>query len=50
MDVLTFDGELIKEITAFVTPEIFPGFGLPMELGSGEEPQAAVLAGWTGKS
>ncbi len=32
IDVLTFDGELIKEITAFVTPEIFPAFGLPSEI------------------
>ena len=28
----TFEGELIKEITAFVTPEIFPRFGLPAAL------------------
>ena len=27
-------GPLIKEITAFVTPEIFPRFGLPAELAS----------------
>ena len=32
IDVLTFEGELIKEITAFVTPELFPHFGLPPEL------------------
>jgi RNA polymerase sigma-70 factor (ECF subfamily) len=50
IDVLTFEGELITEITAFITPEIFPLFGLPTELDPGEEPQAAVLAGWTGKS
>ena len=32
IDVLTLDGALIKEITGFVTPEIFGGFGLPDEL------------------
>jgi RNA polymerase sigma-70 factor (ECF subfamily) len=32
IDVLTLEGALIKEITAFVTPEIFPRFGLPPEL------------------
>jgi RNA polymerase sigma-70 factor, ECF subfamily len=32
IDVLTLEGGLIKEITAFVTPEIFPRFGLPAEL------------------
>jgi RNA polymerase sigma-70 factor (ECF subfamily) len=32
IDVLTFDGAVIAEITAFVTPEIFPHFGLPAEL------------------
>ena len=32
IDVLTFEGGLIKEITAFVTPELFPHFGLPPEL------------------
>jgi RNA polymerase sigma-70 factor, ECF subfamily len=29
IDVLTLEGGLIKEITAFVTPEVFPRFGLP---------------------
>jgi hypothetical protein len=29
---LTLEGSLIKEITAFVTPEIFPRLGLPPEL------------------
>lgn len=29
IDVLTFDGAQITEITAFVTPGIFPRFGLP---------------------
>ena len=32
IDVLTLDGGLITEIIAFVTPEIFPRFGLPPEL------------------
>ena len=45
IDVLTFEGGAIKEITAFVTPEIFPRFGLPAEL-----PQAADLAGRTESS
>jgi RNA polymerase sigma-70 factor (ECF subfamily) len=32
LDVLTLEGPRIKEITAFVMPEIFPHFGLPSEL------------------
>ena len=32
IDVLTLDGSLIKEITAFIMPEAFPRFGLPPEL------------------
>jgi RNA polymerase sigma-70 factor (ECF subfamily) len=32
IDVLTLEGALIKEITAFVSPGIFPRFGLPPEL------------------
>ena len=32
IDVLTFEDVLIKEVTAFVTPELFPRFGLPSEL------------------
>jgi RNA polymerase sigma-70 factor, ECF subfamily len=32
IDVFTLEGDSIKEITAFVTPEIFPRFGLPPEL------------------
>ena len=32
IDVFTLEGALIKEITAFVTPEIFPRLGLPFEL------------------
>jgi RNA polymerase sigma-70 factor, ECF subfamily len=32
LDVITLEGRLIKEITAFVTPELFPRFGLPAEL------------------
>jgi RNA polymerase sigma-70 factor (ECF subfamily) len=34
IDVFTFNGSLIGEITAFVTPEIFALFGLPAELAS----------------
>jgi RNA polymerase sigma-70 factor, ECF subfamily len=29
IDVYTFEGDAIKEITAFVTPEVFERFGLP---------------------
>jgi RNA polymerase sigma-70 factor (ECF subfamily) len=32
VDVLTFDGASIAEITAFVTPGVFASFGLPDEL------------------
>ncbi|HEU6446020.1 MAG TPA: RNA polymerase subunit sigma-70, partial [Gaiellaceae bacterium] len=32
IDVLTLEGALIKEITAFVGPDNFPHFGLPAEL------------------
>jgi RNA polymerase sigma-70 factor (ECF subfamily) len=32
LDLLTFEGSLIREITAFASPEIFPRFGLPAEL------------------
>jgi RNA polymerase sigma-70 factor, ECF subfamily len=32
IDVITIEGSLIKDITAFVLPEIFPLFGLPAEL------------------
>jgi RNA polymerase sigma-70 factor (ECF subfamily) len=32
LDVLTLEGSLIKEITAFITPEAFARFGLPAEL------------------
>jgi RNA polymerase sigma-70 factor (ECF subfamily) len=32
LDVLTLEGSRVKEITAFVTPEVFPRFGLPDEL------------------
>ena len=32
LDVLTLEGGLIKEITAFITPEIFQRFGLPPAL------------------
>jgi RNA polymerase sigma-70 factor, ECF subfamily len=32
LDLLTLEGSQIKDITAFVTPEIFSRFGLPAEL------------------
>jgi RNA polymerase sigma-70 factor, ECF subfamily len=32
IDVVTLEGALIKEITAFVTPDLFSSFGLPGEL------------------
>jgi RNA polymerase sigma-70 factor (ECF subfamily) len=32
IDVLTLEGSRIKEITGFITPEVFPQFGLPPEL------------------
>jgi hypothetical protein len=32
IDVLTLEGARIKEITAFVAPEVFPSFRLPPEL------------------
>ena len=32
IDVFTFEDGLIKEITAFVSPELLPRFGLPAEL------------------
>ena len=32
IDVLTLKGERIKEITAFIDPELFPRFGLPLVL------------------
>jgi RNA polymerase sigma-70 factor (ECF subfamily) len=32
LEVLTLEGEGVKEITAFVFPELFPRFGLPEEL------------------
>jgi RNA polymerase sigma-70 factor, ECF subfamily len=34
IDVITLEGRLVKEITAFITPELFPFFGLPTELAS----------------
>jgi RNA polymerase sigma-70 factor (ECF subfamily) len=33
IDVLTLDGSSIVDITAFITPHVFPAFGLPRELG-----------------
>jgi RNA polymerase sigma-70 factor, ECF subfamily len=32
LEVLGFEGDLVREITAFVMPELFPRFGLPAEL------------------
>lgn len=32
LEVLALEGPLVKEITAFVFPELFPRFGLPAEL------------------
>ena len=32
MEVLAFEGERVKEITAFADPRLFPSFGLPAEL------------------
>jgi RNA polymerase sigma-70 factor, ECF subfamily len=32
LEVLTLEGSRIKEITAFAMPELFPRFGLPLEL------------------
>jgi RNA polymerase sigma-70 factor, ECF subfamily len=32
LDVISLEGERIKEITAFIRPELFPHFGLPSEL------------------
>jgi RNA polymerase sigma-70 factor, ECF subfamily len=32
LDVISFEGERIKAITAFIRPELFPHFGLPSEL------------------
>ena len=32
IDVLTFEDERIKAITAFINPELFPSFGLPLVL------------------
>jgi hypothetical protein len=32
IDVFTFDGALITDITGFVKPEVFSRFGLPREL------------------
>jgi hypothetical protein len=32
MEVLALEGERVKEITAFASPELYPFFGLPAEL------------------
>ena len=36
LDVITVEGEMITEITAFITPQVFPRFGLPAELAEAE--------------
>ena len=38
IDVITFDGELIADITAFVRPDIFARFGLPEEFACAVRP------------
>jgi RNA polymerase sigma-70 factor (ECF subfamily) len=40
IDVYTFEGSRIKEITAFVTPDVLPAFGLPPVLPG--DPRPAV--------
>jgi RNA polymerase sigma-70 factor, ECF subfamily len=51
MDVLTLEGERISEITAFVTPGVFPLFGLEPELAADEDaPQAADAGVVSGRS
>jgi hypothetical protein len=32
LEVLTLEGTRVKEMTAFVTPQVFPRFGLPETL------------------
>jgi RNA polymerase sigma-70 factor (ECF subfamily) len=32
LEVLTLEGTRVKQMTAFMTPEVFPRFGLPVEL------------------
>jgi RNA polymerase sigma-70 factor (ECF subfamily) len=44
LDVLTLDGARIAAVTAFVTPEIFPSFGLPKELAPGFGPSVSGAA------
>ena len=34
LQVLTFAGDKVAEITGFVDPTVFPGFGLPDRLGA----------------
>jgi hypothetical protein len=36
---MTLDGTLVKEMTAFMMPEVFPLFGLP------GEPRRTLIAG-----
>lgn len=39
LEVMTLDGTLVKEMTAFMMPEVFPLFGLP------GEPRRTLIAG-----
>ena len=32
LEVITLEGTLVKEMTAFMTPDLFPRFGLPAAL------------------
>jgi RNA polymerase sigma-70 factor (ECF subfamily) len=51
LDVLTLEGERFSEITAFVTPGVFPRFGLASELTSEHDVAHAADAGVrTGRS
>jgi RNA polymerase sigma-70 factor (ECF subfamily) len=36
LEVLTLEGERVKDIVAFVRPDLFPRFGLPEELAAGD--------------
>jgi RNA polymerase sigma-70 factor, ECF subfamily len=38
LEVLTIEGTLVKAMTAFMTPELFPHFGLPAELPQHDPP------------
>ena len=34
LEVLTLDGSMVKEMTAFMMPQLFSQFGLPHQLSS----------------